>query len=238
MRNKLFIGIDNGKHGAIALINLEGDILDAFKYNELEPTLLYDKLSANTDKYDMYAFVEKPIVVYGLAHQTAPFETVGRHKMTLEILGIPYRMGDPAATSASNWKKIINLYKDAKDAAYGNSKEISALNKEAKKLVVQAEMLESDEQDLAKGKLAYMNKELEEIALKYREIKKQVAKLKKTKKSDVKQVSIDACLELFPDAEKYILKSGRSKVKKYDDDIAEALLLAECGRTLYINGDF
>ena len=86
MRNKLFIGIDNGKHGAIALINLEGDILDAFKYNELEPTLLYDKLSVNIDKYDMYAFVEKPIVVYGLAHQTAPFETVGRHKMTLEIL--------------------------------------------------------------------------------------------------------------------------------------------------------
>ena len=174
MKNNLFIGIDNGKHGAIALIDLEKNILDAFKYDEFNTTLFYDKLKEYESEYNMYAFIEKPIVVYGLAHQTAPFETIGRHKMTLEILKIPYKMGDPAATSASNWKKIIGLFDSAKSAAYGNSKEIAALNKKAKEIKTEAEVMGYDEENLLKDKTAYMSKELEAYALEYREIKKKI----------------------------------------------------------------
>jgi hypothetical protein len=83
-----------------------------------------------------------------------------------------------------------------------------------------------------------MDKTCEKLAIEYRTLKKAIAKLRKDKKSDVKQTSVDACLKLFPEAIKHIEKSGRATKNKYDDDIAEAILLAECGRTLHINGNF
>lgn len=237
-KESLFIGIDNGKHGATAIIDIDRNILKTFKYEEGNTLKLYNELKDYIEDYNLYAFVEKPIVVYGLAHQTAPFETIGRHKMTLEILKIPYKVGDPAATSSTNWKKIIGLFETAKDASRENSKEISALNKEAKNLVYQAEELGLSEDHLKADKIAYMEPKIAGIANRYREIKKKVAKLRGDKKSSVKQTSIDACLKLFPEAINHIEKSKRAVKNKYDDDIAEAILLAECGRTLYINGSF
>lgn len=236
MKNKAFIGIDNGKHGAISIIDLEKNILDCFKYDETNTLIFYHKLKDLTEHYELRAFVEKPIVVYGLAHQTAPFETVGRHKMMLEILGIPYQMGDPLATSRFNWKKIIGLYEKAKDASTKNSSEVAAANKRLRELKVQAELMGSSADNLAHDKIAYMNEDMAKMATEFRELKKKVSSLKGAKKKSVKQTSVDACLELFSDSEKFIKKSG--KTLKYDDDMAEAILLAECGRTLYINGNF
>lgn len=241
MKDKLFVGIDNGKHGAIAIIDVERNIIDAFKYDEMNPVLLYQKLKPYVENYELRAFVEKPIVVYGLAHQTTPFETIGRHKMTLEILGIPYKMGNPASNAIDNWKRIIGLFDDAKAAATQNTKDISALNKRAREIRVRAELLGYSERDLLSDKIAYMDKQLAELATELRNIKKQTAKLRGDKKSAVKNTSVDACLKFFPESNKYIEiqpKTKRAVKKKYDDDIAEALLLAECGRTLHINGNF
>lgn len=241
MKNKLFIGIDNGKQGAIALIDIERNIIDAFKYDETNTLLLYEKIKPYTEEYDIHAFVESPIVVYGLAHQTSPFETIGRHKMTLEILNIPYRMGSPAANDPNNWKKIIGIYDEAKVAATKNTKDISNLNKRAREIRIRAELLGYGEKNLLSDKIAYMDKELEPLATEFRDLKKQVAKLKGIKKENVKNTSVEACLEFFPESAQYIekkSKTSRELKKKYDDDIAEALLLAECGRTLFINGNF
>lgn len=238
-KEHLFVGIDNGKHGAVAIINMERHILDAFKYDELNTLLLYEKLKPYTEEYELHAFVESPIVVYGLAHQTSPFETIGRHKMTLEILKIPYKMGSPASNDPNNWKKIIGIYDEAKAAATKNTKDISTFNKRAREIKIRAELMGYGEKNLTSDKIAYMNKDFAALATEYREIKKRVAKLKGDKKENVKTTSIDACLEFFPEAEIYIKKQAkttRALKKKYDDDIAEALLLAECGRTLYING--
>ena len=240
-REKLFIGIDNGKHGATAVIDIDRNILKTFKYEEGNTLKLYEELKEYSENYKLYAFIEKPIVVYGLAHQTAPFETIGRHKMTLEILKIPYRIGDPAATSPTNWKRIIGLFETAKDASRENSKEISALNKQARQIVAQAELLGLSEDHLKADKIAYMQPEIAKLANDYRNLKKKVAKLRGEKKASVKQTSVDACLRIFPESNAYIEKfgkSGKALKNKYDDDIAEAILLAECGRTLYINGNF
>ena len=238
---KRFIGIDNGKNGAIAIIDVDRNIIDVFKYDETNTLLLYEKLKEYTGKYELYAFVESPIVVYGLAHQTAPFETIGRHKMTLEILKIPYRMGTPLANDPYNWKRIINIYDEANEAAHKNTKEISALNKKAREIKVKAELLGYGERELKSAKIAYMPKELAELATEYRDLKKKVDKLKGEKKKDVKNTSVEACLRFFPESKEYIekkSKTSRALKKKYDDDLAEAILLAECGRTLHINGNF
>lgn len=216
---------------------MERNILDAFKYDDEKTTLLYEKLAPYKEHYDLYAFVEAPIVVYGLSHQTAPFETVGRHKMTLEILEIPYKMGDPSATSKVNWKKIIGLYDSAKDASHKNSKDLSALTKEAKSIRTKAELMGYDEKSLLSNKVTYMDEELASMAERYKEIKRESAKFRKEKKADVKQVSVDACLKLFPKSRKYLVKKS-ARATKMDDDLAESFLLAECGRTLFINGIF
>lgn len=230
----LFVGIDNGKHGAIAIIDEDKNILDVFKYDSTDTTKFFNLLIEYRKEHRIYAFIEKPIVVYGLAHQTSPFETIGRHKMTLEILKIPYEVGDPAATSPNNWKKIIGLFDDAKAASKANTKEISALNKKAKELKEKAEDIEvGGSEKIVKDKIAYMDPELAKIAEEFRSIKKQIGSLRKDKKHSVKQTSVEACLKMFPDSEKYILKSGRATKNKYDDDIAEAILLAECGRVTY-----
>ena len=240
MKEKRFIGIDNGKHGAIAIIDIERNIIDAFKYEESNTLLLYEKLKPYcNDNYELFAFLENPIIVYGLAHQSAPFEIIGRHKMTLEILGIPYRIGNPRANDPDNWKRIIGIFDNAKIAAHKNTKEISAFNKKIREIKVQAELLGYGEHELRSDKIAYMDKNLVNLALEYRELKKKVSKLKDEKKKGVKETSIEACLQIFPDASQFIeLKSKRSTKKKYDDDIAEAILLAECGRTLHINENF
>lgn len=238
---KRFIGIDNGKNGAIAIIDIDRNIIDVFKYDELDPLLLYNKLKEYVGHYELYAFVENPIVVYGLAHQTAPFETIGRHKMTLEILKIPYRLGTPLANDSCNWKRIIGIYEEADEAAHRNTKDISALNKEAREIKVKAELLGYGEKELKSDKIAYMSKDLAELASRYRELKKKVDKLKGEKKKNVKDTSIEACLRFFPESKEYIekkSKTSRELKKKYDDDLAEAILLAECGRTLHINGNF
>jgi hypothetical protein len=237
-KKRLFIGIDNGKQGATAIIDENQHIVEVFKYDEKVTTKLYDRLRSYTEEYELCAFVEKPIVVYGLAHQTSPFETIGRHKMTLEILNIPYRLGDPAATSSTNWKKIIGLFEDAKSASTKNTKKISDFNKKAREIKVQAELLGYSVEDLKSGKIAYMEDRMAELSTRYREIQKEIGKLKKEKKHDVKQTSVDACLQRFPESIQYIEKSGRAIKNKYDDDMAEAILLAECGRTLYANGNF
>lgn len=231
MKDRLYVGIDNGKNGAIALIDSKRNILELFKYDISDTTLLYKKLKEFLENYEIFAFLEAPIVVYGLSHQTSPFETIGRHKMTMEILKIPYRIGSPAAFG-DNWKKIIGLYEDAKTASLKTNKDIVALNKQAKAIVAKAELLGYDEKSLKSDKIAYMSKELAELAEEYRTLKKKVASLKGEKKHNVKNTSIEKCLELFPEAEKLIKKSERAKLHKYDDDMAEALLLAECARVL------
>ena len=215
MKRKLFLGIDNGKNGAMAIIDIERNIDKVFKYNVEKPTLLYEELSKyDFSKTEFYAFVEKPIVVYGLAHQTAPFETIGRHKMTLEILKIPYRMGDPAATSKENWKKILDLQEDAKVASRKNTKVVSELNKERKNIELKAQEFGLDRSDLAKSKTAYLDPEAAKLALQWRENRKKLDACKREKKSDVKDVSINACLKLFPSALELIAKP-RAKTKKF-----------------------
>lgn len=238
MKN-LFIGIDNGKQGAVAIIDEDKNILNVLKYDEKDPLCFYTFIKQYCDdSTEIRAFIEKPIVVYGLAHQTSPFETIGRHKMALEILGIPYMIGDPLSGSASNWKRIIGLFEKANSAAKENTKEISAINKRVRELKIQAEFLGFSERELKEEKLAYMNKNIVGLAEEYRTLKKEISKLKRDKKQNVKQTSVDACLSMFKDAEKFISKSSKSSKTKYDDDIAEALLLAECGRTLYEQKQF
>ena len=234
----LFVGIDNGKQGATSIIDEDKNIIDVLKYDANEPLCVYNFLRRYcTEDYELKAFVEKPIVVYGLAHQTSPFETIGRHKMTLEILNIPYMLGDPLQNSPNNWKKIIGLFEEARSAATKNTKEISAINKRIKTIKIDAEFLGFSELQLKNDKLAYMSENLRVLAEEYRELKKEIAKLKKDKKQDVKQTSVQACLSLFKGSENFIQKSSRGKIK-YDDDIAESILLAECGRTLYEQNKF
>lgn len=229
MKTNLFIGIDNGKAGATAIIDENRSIVDVFKYDPKDTMYFYKKLKPYVEQADsLFAYIEEPIVVYGLAHQTAPFETIGRHKMMLEILGISYACGSPRETSPNNWKKHLNLLDAAKEISKADKARLSELRAQKKSLEAQA---------LSKGyKLKSRTKEYlgeaeKNFQLEYKLCTSEMDKIKKGRKTGIKQLSVDTCLTLFPDAGKYI-KKVTSRSESWDDDMAEALLLAECGRIL------
>lgn len=227
---KLFIGIDNGNAGATAVIDENRKILAVFKYDPSDRLCFYHKLKPYREKYEsIFAFIEEPIVVYGLAHQTAPFETIGRHKMMLEILDIPYKTGSPRETAPDNWKKHLNLLEEAKSISKADKTRLSELTKELKS--IEARALAHKYKVSSKAK-EYICPEEQKLREEYKQCKSEINAIKSARKTNIKQLSVTTCLRLFPEAEKYLKKE---KAKKYiwDDDMAEALLLAECGRIVY-----
>lgn len=226
-----YIGIDNGKNGAMAIVEFAKNrkIVDVLKYDSENPLVFYNALK-EYDPAKCFAYLEEPIVVYGLAHQTAPYETIGRHKMTLEILGISYTVGSPRMTSKENWKNILGLKGKADQASKAAAEELSMLNKKLKTVVAEAEKSGYSKAQLKSSKKEYMPEKLKIYKEEYKTIQKEIGKNKSERKARVKQVSLDYCLEIYPDSLKFLEKSRSSKL---DDDIAEALLLAECGRIVY-----
>lgn len=231
---RYYVGIDNGKHGAIAVITDKRKIVEVFKYDVKNVLLPYERLM----KYKIsHAFIEMPIVVHGLAHQTAPFETIGRHKKTLDILRIPYTEGSPLSTAKDNWKYQLGLKAGMKIEEEKQKEGLRAIRTELKELEALIVSSGYTVKNIKASKKTFRCEAEQSMHVKYKALKKAEGSHKDARKDGVKALSIELCLKLFPEALEHIQKpvTKRNPEIRYDDDIAEALLLAECGRRINEN---
>lgn len=117
---KIYLGIDPGKQGALALLSSSGEVLDLLDmpYLEKEKTLdvltLADFLKRLLEKGSLFCFLEKcqytPHIKGSGAFTFG--KTVGATETVLQVLGVPHQLVRP-----QEWKKNYSLINADKTAS-------------------------------------------------------------------------------------------------------------------------
>ena len=115
MKDKFYIGIDNGSEGAIAIMNSNMKIVDVLKYPRQNLQALHAFLKPYSK--NVFAVLERPFLG-GKKNKgnEITFEIFGTHKMNLQALGIPFVLAEPRTNMKNCWRKQFNFEsKESKD---------------------------------------------------------------------------------------------------------------------------